>query len=47
VPRSNDQIAGQRELERLLAECQKLNQRLELLIGVIEWIGRAEDGERR
>ena len=49
IPLSNQQydawVAGPREsdIERLLAECQKTNQRLERLISVIECIGRAEE----
>jgi len=45
---SNQQYAGvtrprESDIERLLAECQKTNQRLERLISVIECIGRAEE----
>ena len=48
IPLSNQQDAGaagprESDIERLLAECQKTNQRLERLICVIECIGRAEE----
>jgi hypothetical protein len=48
MPLSNQQYAGdtrprESDIERLLAECQKTNQRLERLISVMECIGRAEE----